>query len=349
MEPQFDAVYYSGPSPSSLRSLTLLGLVFDRVIFPDVYIPQIGVDIEGAARDVEQLRRKFADGLQAGPDDVHMLNLMTLALNVEHVKDFCVFTGNPGGLGVRGSEVHRLTHELELAIFGPPPPNVVRSVSLGFSRGLPGNADAGINSPSWISYPANALLYAGQQGAILVNDNPRLPVLAVGAPFKANAKMLATIMALESVEFALPDMAARSLPELAEFRSETKELVKPFRRAMLRLSKDLNAAILSDATLDDVRREAKFIVETTVAPALEDLKADLNRPARPWHRRAADAVKGIPELAGAFALLPTLALAKALSTAMMLLADLRDDQLQKEGLAKRGGFHFLLKVGQLGT
>lgn len=349
MEPEFEAVYYSGPAPTSLRALTVMGLVFDRVIFPGVYVPQTGVDIEGASRELDNLRRKYREGLKAkSPDDFHLLNLMSFAVNVEYLKDFLVFTGKPGRLGVDNPEVRRLTHELELAIYGPPPKNFFPTVSLGFARGLPGDADAGINSPSWISYPANALLHAGRTGTILINDNPNLPVLAVPAPVKANAKMLATIMAIESVNVVLPDVGVKTLAELAEFRLETKELVKPFRRAMVGLSRDLNAAILSDATLDDVWREAHFIVETTVQPALMELRADLDRAPRPWHRRAVDAAKGLPELAGAFLTLPThLAVAKALASAMMVLADLRDDQLQKEGLAKRGGFHYLLKVQDL--
>jgi hypothetical protein len=182
-----------------------------------------------------------------------------------------------------------------------------------------------------------------------LNDNPTLPVPGIGgADIKANAKQLATMMALESVKFVLPNLRPLSPPELAAFRVETKDLVQPFRRAMLRLSKELNAAILSDTLLNDVKKEARFIAETTVAPELEQLKAELARPTRPWYRRVVDLTTALPSIVGAFATMPTsLAIAKALAKATTILADIRDDQLERDGIGKRGGFHYLLRIEQL--
>jgi hypothetical protein len=182
-----------------------------------------------------------------------------------------------------------------------------------------------------------------------VNDNPNLPIPSVGgADLKANAKQLSTMMAIESVKFVLPNLRPLSLAELAAFRAETKDLVQPFRQAMLRLSKDLNAAILSDASLSDVQKEARFIVETTVAPELEQLKAELARPSRPWYRRVVDLTTALPEIVGGFATLPTeIAVAKALAKATKILANIRDDQLEREGIGKRGGFHYLLRMERL--
>jgi hypothetical protein len=339
-----DAVYYSGPSPMSLRALTLLGLVFDRLIFPAVYVPDGDVDLDATAKELERIYALPKRTI----DNIHMVNLMVLALNAEHLKDFCVFTGECqwGRAGVMEPGAKELAFELERAIYGPPSKNFMPMVSEGFAKGLPGGEKAAINGPSWITYPANALLYASKNGYVLVNDNPSIPILNVGgADLKANAKQLATIMALESVKFVLPNIRPMSIPELAAFRAETKDLVQPFRRAMLRLSKDLNAAILSDASLSDVKKEARFIVETTVAPELEQLKADLARPSQPWYRRIVDLTTAMPEIVGGFATLPTeLAVAKALAKATKILADIRDSQLEHEGIGKRGGFHYLLRI-----
>jgi hypothetical protein len=116
----------------------------------------------------------------------------------------------------------------------------------------------------------------------------------------------------------------------------------------LRLSKDLNAAILSDASLSEVKQQAKFIAETTVAPELEQLKADLARPSKPWYRWAVDLVTPLPVIIGAFATMPTeLAIAIALAKAAKFLADIRDSQLEHEGIGKRGGFHYLLRIERL--
>jgi len=342
-----EAVYYSAPAPTSLRALTVLGLVFDRLIFPGVHVPDRGVDLGQTAEEFERIQ---ALPHQRGPDTVHLLNLMLLALNAKHLKDFCIFTGNAETLDNNEPGTGQLAHELHLEIYGPPPENFIPEISACFSKGLPGDERACINSPSWLFYPANALLYAGRTGTVLVNDNPYLPMPSVGGvDLKANATQLATIMALESVKFVLPSIKPLSFCELAEFRFETKDLVQPFRRAMLKLSKDLNAAILSDTTLADVRREAKFIVESTVAPELEQMKEELARPARPWYRRVVDLAAAAPEIAGAFATMPkSLAVAKTLAKAVGILADVRDGQLEKEGIGKRGGFHYLLRVDGLG-
>lgn len=155
-------------------------------------------------------------------------------------------------------------------------------------------------------------------------------------------------MALESVDFVLPSLRPLSFSELADFRAETAEEVQPFRRAMLKLSTELNSAILSDMSLADVQKEARFIVETRVEPELEQLKSDLSRLSKPWHRRFVDLAMAAPEIAGAFATMPTnVAVATTLAKAAGILADLRDTQLERNGLQKRGGFHYLLKLDRL--
>jgi len=41
---KLEAVYYPHVIPSGVESLTLMGLVFDRIHFPGVYIPKDGYD-----------------------------------------------------------------------------------------------------------------------------------------------------------------------------------------------------------------------------------------------------------------------------------------------------------------
>jgi hypothetical protein len=343
-----EAVYYATPAPTSLRALTLLGLVFDRLIFPDVYVPDGGIDLDATAKEFERI---CALPQHHGANTIHTLNLMLLAINAEHLKDFCVFTGRVGSLGPKEPGARELTMELEQAIYGPPPPGFTPTPTEWFAKGLPGDGGqrASVKAPSWIAYPANALLYANRNGYVLVNDNPNLPMPGIGgADVKANAKQLATLMALESVNFVLPNIRPLSFAELAEFRAETKDLVQPFRQAMLRLSKELNAAIQSDASLDDVKKEARFIAETTVAPELEQLKAELARPSKPWYRWAADLVTPLPVIVGAFATMPTdIAIAIAMAKVAKFLAKIRDSQLEREGIGKRGGFHYLLRIERL--
>jgi hypothetical protein len=120
---------------------------------------------------------------------------------------------------------------------------------------------------------------------------------------------------------------------------------KPFRLAMLRMSKELNAAISSDMKMTDVQAAAKALVESTVYPELKELHKIINDPGKPWYRRVVDVTMLGPEICTNFSSLPTnLALAKTLCKVIGTLADLRDEQLEKERKLSRTGLHFLLDL-----
>ena len=51
-----DVVNYALPIPRDAATLTALGLLFDRVIFPGVYIPISDYDEEGYERELIRLR-----------------------------------------------------------------------------------------------------------------------------------------------------------------------------------------------------------------------------------------------------------------------------------------------------
>jgi hypothetical protein len=90
------------------------------------------------------------------------------------------------------------------------------------------------------------------------------------------------------------------------------------------------------------------LVETSVLPDLEQMREELSRPTRPWYKRIVDLAVAAPEIVGAFSVMPTnMAFAAALAKTVGILADVRDIQLEREGLSKRAGFHYLLKVEQL--
>lgn len=341
MDKPFEVVFYGEPVPSSLQTLTLLALVFDRVHFPGVYIGG-GADPEAAIAEAQRI-------MELGKSDVdtaQIVNSILYAANLNHVSDFCHFPGKYGYPGLIEEGTEELVEEMDLRIFGPPPEGFTPHHHLGFAKGLEGASEAGVNAPSWIAYPASALLYAVKNGLLLVNDNPHLPIPSIGsASVKSQATVLSTVLALESVRFTLPSFQPLSFEEIAELRTETREFVRPFRRGMVRLSRDLNAALLSDASIEDVQKEAKFLVETAVMPQLEELREELVKPTWPWHRRLVDFGRAAPELIGNFATLPTaLASAKLLAQLANVLADVRDVELEREGASRRTGLHYLLKL-----
>lgn len=343
MDETFDAVYYSSPVPSSFEALTLLAFVFDRIVFPGVYIPSAGIDEVETKKEIERIKSL---GAPRGIEDIQLINCMIFALHNKHLKDFCIFTGKFGYMGILEDGAKKMTMILEELVFGPPPPDFIPTPPMGFAKGLPGDREAAVNGPSWLSYPANAFIYSVKNGLPLINDDPSMPIPALGAVSpKSNARLLSTLLTIESVNMILPKLKSLTPEEIGEFRGQTREYVKPFRSAMLRLSKDLNAAIKSDMSLSEVQKEARFLVETMVYPELEELSRIIQEPSKPWYRRAVDVAKSAPELVSNFISMPkNVALAKLLASITSILADLRDDQLDKEQKMSRSGLCYLLKI-----
>jgi len=342
MSDTFDAVYYSSQVPSSYQTLTILSLVFDKIYFPGVYIPSSGIDEIGTLKEIERIKTIGIRNIE----DKQLINCMIFSLHNKYLKDFCIFTGQFGHCGILEDGAQEMTMKLEELIYGPPPPNFTPTPTLGFAKGLPGDREAAVNGPSWLSYPANALIYSVKNDLPLINDNPTLPVPGLGsATPKNNAKLLSTILAIECINVVLPKLKALTPKEIKEFREETRQFVKPFRLAMLKLSKDLNTMIKSDTRLQDIQKEAQFLVETTIYPELEELKEIIHNPSKPWYKRAVDLARSAPELVSNFISMPkNLAIAKILAEIASALADLRDEQLDKEHKMNRCGLYYLLRI-----
>ncbi|HNX29468.1 MAG TPA: hypothetical protein PKN87_08690 [Syntrophomonadaceae bacterium] len=341
----FEAVYYASPSPTSLKSLTLLALVFDKIYFPGVYIPTDGIDEDALVKQIQRSKSLGRHDLNT----VNMINCMVSALNYKYLKEFCIFTGQFGGCGLLEDGTREVSNILEEMIYGPPPPNFTPTFPMGFSMGLAGDETASINGPSWITYPTNALIFSTRNQIPLINDNPALPIPSLGnADVKSNAKLLATILALESVKLALPNLKSLTPEQIVEFRHEFKEYIKPFRLSMLRLSSDLNGALHSGMELEDVQNEAKFLVETKVYPDLEELKEYLSTPSKPWYSRLFDNTKNIPELVVNLFTMPTsLVIAQLLSKISSTAVDIACEKLDRKYQTKQSGYAYLLKIGSM--
>jgi hypothetical protein len=343
-----EAVYYSAQVPTSDEALTLLAFVFDRIHFPGVYIPPPSVALDQGALQKE-IDRIVALGRQDS-EAVALVNCMVMARVIGHIGDLCVFTGNPSAESTVDPNAPELSLALEELIFGPRADGFIPMMRGNLIKALPGADErlAMVSFPHWSTYSANALLYSAKNQIPLVNDDPRLPIPGVPGDAKNNAKLLATILTIESVKLALPKLRPLTAAELRDFRGETSTYVKQFRLAMLRMAKDLNSAIASDMTLEEVQKQARFLVETTVYPELRELERIIHDPGKPWYRRAVDLAKDAPELMTNFAVLPkNVALAKLLARLVGVLADLRDEQRDAEHKLGRAGLHFLLKLRQL--
>lgn len=330
----FDAVYYSHPIPTSFHSLTLLSLVFDKIYFPGVYISE-DLDIQVIKEEIKRLQSLSRNDY----DTNFIINCHIFSIYKQYLNNFCVFTGKFGSPGILEKGAKDLTKILEELIYGPPPPNFIPTYPMGF-------AHMTMNGPSWLSYPANALIFSKTNEIPLINDNPNLPIPGLGgANPKSNAKILSTILAIECINFVLPNLRPLKPDEIVEFREQTIEYVKPFRMTMLKLSKELNSMITSEMDIEGIQKEARFLIETTVYPELEELKQVIQDPAKPWHKRAISLAKSTPELVTNFLTMPkTFASLKLFSKLITELFGITEEEIDKKGKIKRSGLTYLLRL-----
>jgi hypothetical protein len=192
---------------------------------------------------------------------------------------------------------------------------------------------------------AGAIIHSGKTGIPLLNDIPdlKLPGLSDAVPAD-NAKLLAGILAIECTRIALPPTPLLRLEDLMEFREANAALLRGFRRSMLRYAADLNNKI-QDVSREEFEAKTKFFIETQIVPSMDELNATMNDPARPWHKRAVDALKIIPQIGGAFlAGGPTAALTKAITAAAAQFFVEVAAKGDKEEALKRSGLTYLLRL-----
>jgi hypothetical protein len=204
-----------------------------------------------------------------------------------------------------------------------------------------------VNYPGNHHYLARAIIHSGKTGIPLLNDIPglKLPGMLDAAP-QDDAKLLAGILAVECTRIALPPTPLLRPEDIVEFREANAHLLRGFRRSMLRYAADLNSKI-KDITLEEFEAKTKFFIETQIIPSMDELNATMNDPARPWHKRAIDALKIIPQVGGAFlAGGGAAALTKAITaTAAQFFVEVAAKG-DKQEVLKRSGLTYLLRLQQ---
>lgn len=334
-----EAVFYSSPIPYDLATLTFLGLVFDRVYFPNVYIPTEGFDPEEVQQEIERIQ---GTGLQDTGTRL-LMALMSYTL-IPEVQEFCCFTGTQGQIfgGENIKEAKDLVIALQNQIHGPPKPNFIPTHIPGHHKSL--NEDQYIDYPGDYYYQCNALLYAAKHNIPLLNAEPRLPVPAIGGEgIQNNAKLLSAIMAIECVNLVMPEIGELEPSQILEARDDLSKHVRPFRISMLRLSAELNRAIGGASTKEDIIAAGKFIVETDVLPTLLELKSELEKPRKGWLSRTWNLTKKVPRLACSYA---TMNLEAAIPQTVEALGDWLVAGASRG--APRSDYFYLLKLEELG-
>ncbi|MFO0992721.1 MAG: hypothetical protein U1E67_12420 [Hyphomicrobiales bacterium] len=339
----FEAVYYAAPIPRSPATLTILGAVFDKVYFPGVYLPVDGFDKAVLKQEIRRL--ESLPGARSEYDFAMLIGILKMALHARTLEGFCVFTGaHDEPFPNQDSITGKMVSDIAAAIHGPPPQGFIPTFSTNNLKAIPGS-DEYVAFPGTYHYLAGAILESSERRVPLLNDEPQLPIPGIEkVPPKDQAKVLSAILAIECTKLVLPPTPILRPHDIMEFRESNKALLRAFRKSMLRYSADLNEKI-GRLSIDEYQQTTRFFLETEIVPAMDDLRAALNDPARPWHKRAIDGVKVIPSIAGAYFTGGTsAALVKALTAyASQFLVELAAHGDKRDAL-KRSGLYYLLQL-----
>ncbi|TLG77704.1 hypothetical protein [Methylocystis sp. B8] len=131
----FEAIYYSAPIPRNSHVLTMLGVVFDQIHFPGVYMP-IGdyddIELDKEIRRLEALDRKDAHTYEI----IGMLRFVPVA---KTLGEFCVVEKNKdGSFRERINPPEDMVRRIYDSIHGPPREGFVPDIRSNFSKALPG-------------------------------------------------------------------------------------------------------------------------------------------------------------------------------------------------------------------
>ncbi len=338
---KLEAVYYSAPVPRDLATLTVLGAVFDKVYFPGVYLPTGGFDQaqldKGIARIIEVTRGKPTR-------DHNLVGILRFVRYAKTLKGFCVFTADRDNPFCNDIPV-RMVDDLYKGIHGPYPENWHPLFSNNCSTAMPGSSEEHVSYPGDYHYLAGALLHATNTGIPLLNDMPGLPVPMISDGADGDrAKQLSAMLAIECVKLALPELPLLRPEDLMEFRADTSDSLRAFRRSMLRYAGDLNGKLASVA-LQDIAAATKFFVDTEIVPTLDELRAKINAPARPWYKRAIDFGRVLPKVVPSFFTMNPATIIGSILTnyAGQFFTELSAVGEKREAL-KKSGLYYLLQL-----
>jgi len=282
----FDVINYATPVPRNQGALTLMGLLFDRVVFPGVHLPTDGYD----QKEYEvELARLLA--LPPHPNNGLTIGVFGFLRYVKMLEGFCEFTGREDDVFGRSPEnENKLLDQVELSLYGPPPPGFIPSRQTGNSKQIGSSRTAWLGYPGEIHYRAAAIIESASRGIPIVTDEPSVAIpnanaLAEGAP----ARAFANALAVQTLGQIAPTIRVLHPAELMEFRDTHRKDMRAFRRAMMRHGFDLSAAVRG---VPDDKLEAVIVdyVTAKIAPDLDLLREVANGTGRKGGDRLNDVV-----------------------------------------------------------
>jgi hypothetical protein len=335
-----ECVYYPGPVPCDRAVLTVLCLLFDKIYFPNAYLPMGDYDRTLLANEIVRLD-------QLNPPGRGTKKLVGILRFLEYRQALDGILEYPS----QRDEIHRTRtgeEKLAMTIYDahyPPRENFHPHFDSATTKGLPESEEA-ISFAGDFYYQAGAILFATGKRLPLLDDGSGL-TLPFRAPYKDNAKALAALIAVESVGLVLPEIPIMAPQELVEFRMENKKELQSFRASMLKFTKTVNAQISEDTSPEELKKKIKFLVESEIGPSLHDLGRDLRNPNRPWGKRIVEGVRVQSSMVTGFLTGGLLGGAAAEAVLKTILSEL-EAKGDKEEAAKKNGLYYLLKAKEIG-
>lgn len=196
---------------------------------------------------------------------------------------------------------------------------------------------------------AMALNTCVESGAVPVTDNSNWPVpvsLTKRVDFLRLAKFQAVALAIQSLEITIPPIAEIPDEDILKARDELREQLMPFRCSMLSLAPIVRSGIQSEASSEAIYKEATYIAETTVAPALYELRERLSKEkGRFWRRLILKGSTIIPKFVLNWMTKDALSASIASLTAAKDLAlEITNREALLTSLKSQGGLGYLLSV-----
>ena len=162
------------------------------------------------------------------------------------------------------------------------------------------------------------------------------------------SKSLASLLAMKSVELVIPAMKEVEPEIILEARDRLKDQLPLFWASMLKLSTKLKSEINQDMKPNDIFFETQEIVDTTVLPALVELKSKIYKDKKSWFYKilnpAFDSVKmfmGNPKLTTENLVIT------GLTTGMNITSNFIEQEYEIQKIKKEAGLTFLLRLDEL--
>lgn len=165
---------------------------------------------------------------------------------------------------------------------------------------------------------------------------------------KLSSKSLACLLAMKSVELVLPAMKSAEPEIILEARDRLKDQLPLFWASMLKLATKLKAEINQDMNLKDVFFETQEIVDTTVLPALVELKEKINKEKKSWFYKILNPVyDGVKMFMGNPKLTTENLVITGLTTGMNIASNIVEQEYEIQKIKKEAGLTFLLRLDEL--